>query len=252
MAVFLSAQGLSPNAQNLVEPSPSHDREKQQVSTPTPNVPAVRIESPESGNPESAPNQNQAHANEKLTTYDLWSLVAQYLIFVATLIYAGVAIYQLRAIKSTADAARAAVQNYRQFILVTKMERDEMGVTVTYRNAGIGPADIVEVVAASTLVSLKIPKEHLFNYFAPLSYVREDRRRRFTPVLAAQDESSIGLLVDQEHFDQTGGKVYVGIHGIFKYRGASYYDPIYETKLFWWSSKGGSFFVGSTKMNERN
>ena len=111
-----------------------------------------------------------------MTTYDLWSLIAQYLIFVATIIYAGVAIYQLRAIntqakiakvtlKATRIAANAArksahvaeralydVQGASVHILEVKEREIPGGAIIPVQNAGQTTASILEESIHADLV----------------------------------------------------------------------------------------------------
>jgi hypothetical protein len=104
LVVLLSG---SQNAQNLVQPRRSHDSEKHQPNSAVVNA-ASHANLPEAQEAKPATGQHKQGAQDGLTTYDIWSLVAQYLIFVATLIYAGVAIYQLFAIHRQADIAAEA------------------------------------------------------------------------------------------------------------------------------------------------
>lgn len=75
---------------------------------------------------ERSANQHQTQLDQKLTTYDKLSLVAQYLIFFATLIYAWIANRQLRAIDTSANAAtlsaKAALQGGRPIMVVTDIQ----------------------------------------------------------------------------------------------------------------------------------
>lgn len=111
---------------------------------------------------EHATNQKQTHPNQKLTTYDKLSLLAQYLIFVATLIYAWIANRQLRAIDTSAKAATlsatAALQGNRPLMVVTDIAMSGFNepdvrasavrkITVSFRfqNRGTGIAFVKDV-----------------------------------------------------------------------------------------------------------
>jgi hypothetical protein len=104
LAVLLSA---SQNVQNLVQSSPGHNGEKPQPNSVATNAPA-HANLPEAQETRSATDKYEHNAADKLTRCDFWSLLAQYLIFLATLIYAAVAIYQLWAIHRQADIAAEA------------------------------------------------------------------------------------------------------------------------------------------------
>jgi hypothetical protein len=117
LVVLLSG---SQNAQNLVQPSPAHDSEKRQPNSAVVNA-ASHANPPEAQEPRPAPDQSEHDAKDKLTRYDFWSLVAQYLIFVATLIYASVAIYQLWAIHRQADIAAEATAVAKKSVEIAKL-----------------------------------------------------------------------------------------------------------------------------------
>ncbi len=105
LVVILSTQSPIPSAEKLVQPSPSDDVEKLQQRSAATNAPAYADPS-KAQETELAANRERHNAKDRLSRYDFWSLLAQYLIFAATLIYACVAISQLYAIHRQADLAQ--------------------------------------------------------------------------------------------------------------------------------------------------
>ena len=104
LVLIASARNSSVKAQEHVESQAGSASEGQQVGNaglPT----SASYRATQTPVAEHATNQQQTNTDQKLTTYDKLSLVAQYLIFVATLIYAWIANRQLRAIDKSAKAA---------------------------------------------------------------------------------------------------------------------------------------------------
>jgi hypothetical protein len=117
LVVLLSASNAS--AQNLVRPSPSRDSEKRQLYSAVVNT--SHASPPEAQETKPAIGYRKHDAHDELTTYDVWSLVAQYLIFLATLIYASVAIYQLWAIHRQADIAAEATAVAKKSVEIAQL-----------------------------------------------------------------------------------------------------------------------------------
>jgi hypothetical protein len=109
-ALLLSAvNGSSQSAQNLKQPQPSQDREQYQGVHPSPYPTAINDQI-KASTAAAASKQKENASKDKMSCYDILSLIAQYLIFVATVIYAVFAGWTLRAISRQTRAAIKALR----------------------------------------------------------------------------------------------------------------------------------------------
>jgi hypothetical protein len=161
LVLFLSA--TSAKAQQQIESKTGNASVQQQAdSSGLPASPSGRaVQTPKA---EQTTDRQQAQSNQKLTTYNKLSLAAQYLIFLATLIYAWIAHRQLRAINSSAQAAilsaKAALQGNRPIMVVTDIQISgfnepevqastvrKVKVSFRFHNRGNGIAFVKDVFA---------------------------------------------------------------------------------------------------------
>jgi hypothetical protein len=258
------------NSQNLVHASPSDDSEESQPNSAAVNA-ASHVNPPEAQETTPATGQHKSDAEDGLTTYDIWSLAAQYLIFLATLIYAGVAIYQLNAIHRQADiaakSAEAAMQSVEAARLMLRLGRPILVVktivqendnwredevceaVVTVENVGQRPAVILKASVGFVMLETN---RWLRPLRAPL-YDWGDQCNISAPVVVANAESSFRPFLgmwklkwdppeDSDVYrvafaEVKSGEKILSIYGIVYYRDAAMQntgvEDTYQTAFLW-------------------
>jgi hypothetical protein len=267
LAVLLSG---SQNAQKLVQPSPDHDSEKRQPNNAIVN-PVSHANQPEAQETIPTTGQYKHDAQDGLTTYDVWSLVAQYLIFVATLIYASVAIYQLWAIHRQADIAAEATAIARKSVEIAQLSLhidrpyltahsfelegfpladDSEGVRraktrgilvegrFSIKNFGRGPAMINELLACiKTVEEVPAPKDYaICNRLDDLLKIKV-----INAGLEIEEgrEFLYGSITPEDYNAIVADKKTLIFYGIIRYQDV--FDGIYQTGFCWQYSAPGGF-----------
>jgi hypothetical protein len=244
-----SAASSSPQAQNRVQVTPAQNREQRQTASPTPNA-AVTRNQPEPKSTQSTASQNKTNTQEELSTYDVLSLIAQYLIFAATVIYAIVALRQLWAIHRQSDIAAEATETAKKSVEIARLSlvadrpymivldaefrehRSEKSVFmeshIHVRNCGKSPAIIDELVAFLGVVA-NFPSVGDFSkcgtgIISEPAYSAGEKMKdyvaNFVVSIAARESAD------------AGGENHVVLYGRYRYHDV--FGNHYETAFLYW------------------
>jgi hypothetical protein len=170
IAWFLLLSGASVRAANptedLVQSKPGQNGENKQADTPATNA-ATKTDNPESQTAKTATNDESKDTKNEPSRLEVWSLVAQYLIFLATVLYASIALWQLWAIRRQADISERSLTELQRAWLDVEIEDVQLiqdqptTIRVLIRNTGRSPAFVKEIKAEKPNIDRFLPTPNI-------------------------------------------------------------------------------------------